>query len=141
MAAGRASTTGAAPIEDTIGAIADLIKAGSVRHIGLSEGGVETIRRAQTVHPIADLQIEYALISRSPETAIFPVLRELGIGVTAYGVLSRGLLSGARPAGTTDFRVHLSHFSAENIGRNQVLTNTLSQPAAERNATPAQLDM
>ncbi len=83
------------PIEDTIGAIADMIKAGYVRHIGLSEVGPETIRRAAKVHPIVDLQIEYSLISRAPESKIFPVLEELGIGVTAYGVLSRGLLSGS----------------------------------------------
>src|SRR6202034_3682855 len=85
------------PIEETVGAIADLIKAGYVRHVGLSEVGVETIRRANAVHPIVDLQIEYALISRSPEAQIFPALTELGIGVTAYGVLSRGLLSGSQP--------------------------------------------
>ncbi|WP_277877861.1 MULTISPECIES: aldo/keto reductase [Calothrix] len=85
------------PIEDTIGAIAELIKAGYVRYIGLSEVGVDTIRRAHAVHPISDLQIEYSLISRSPETEIFSVLEELGIGVTSYGVLSRGLLSGSTP--------------------------------------------
>jgi len=86
------------PIEDTIGAIADLVKAGYVRAIGLSEVGPLTIRRAHAVHPIADLQIEYSLISRRPEVRIFPVLAELGIGVTAYGVLSRGLLSGSIPS-------------------------------------------
>src|SRR6185369_16621365 len=83
------------PIEETIGAIAELVKAGYVRAIGLSEVGPETIRRANAVHPITDLQIEYSLISRGPERAIFPALRELGIGATAYGVLSRGLLSGS----------------------------------------------
>ena len=83
------------PIEDTIGAIADLVKAGYVRAIGLSEVGADTIRRAHAVHPIADLQIEYSLISRGPEAEIFPLLAELGIGVTAYGVLSRGLLTGS----------------------------------------------
>ena len=82
------------PIEDTIGAIADLVKAGYVRHIGLSEVGAETIRRAAAVHPIADLQIEYSLISRGIEDEILPTSRELGIGITAYGVLSRGLISG-----------------------------------------------
>src|SRR4029450_409870 len=92
----------AVPIEDTVGAIAELIEAGYVRAIGLSEVGAETIRRAQAVHPIADLQIEYSLISRRPEEAIFPVLSELGIGVTAYGVLSRGLLSGSIPTAPTD---------------------------------------
>ena len=84
------------PIEDTVGAIAEMIKAGYVRYVGLSEVGPETIRRAAAVHPIVDLQIEYSLISRGPEAKIFPVLDELGIGVTAYGVLSRGLLSGSQ---------------------------------------------
>src|SRR4051794_26682369 len=86
------------PVEETIGAIADLIKAGYVRSVGLSEVGPDTIRRAHAVHPVVDLQIEYSLVSRAPEEKIFPVLGELGIGVTAYGVLSRGLLSGSKPA-------------------------------------------
>jgi aryl-alcohol dehydrogenase-like predicted oxidoreductase len=86
------------PIEDTVGAIADLVKAGYVQAIGLSEVGPETIRRAHAVHPISDLQIEYSLISRGPESTLFPVVAGLGIGVTAYGVLSRGLLSGSKPA-------------------------------------------
>ena len=98
------------PIEDTVGAIADLVKAGYVRAIGLSEVGPETIRRAQAVHPICDLQIEYSLISREPEAKIFPVLAELGIGITAYGVLSRGLLTGSQPAGRGDFRANLPRF-------------------------------
>ena len=126
------------PIEETVGAIADMIKAGYVRHIGLSEVGVETIRRAHAVHPIADLQIEYALISRGPEAAIFPALRELGIGVTAYGVLSRGLLSGSRPV-ANDFRAWLPRFQEANMQRNQPLIDTLAALAAERNATAAQL--
>ena len=88
------------PIEETIGAIAELVKAGYVRAIGLSEVGPDTIRRAQAVHPICDLQIEYSLVSRGPEAQIFPLLAELGIGVTAYGVLSRGLLSGSSRAAT-----------------------------------------
>src|ERR1035438_8140252 len=87
------------PIEDTIGAIADLVRAGAVRFVGLSEVGPATIRRAHRVHPICDLQIEYSLISRGIEKEILPVLRELGIGVTAYGVLSRGLLSGSQVGG------------------------------------------
>lgn len=99
------------PIEETVGAIADLVKVGYVRAIGLSEVGSDTIRRAQVVHPIGDLQIEYSLISRSPEAKIFPLLDELGIGVTAYGVLSRGLLSGSRPSSARDFRAHLPRFS------------------------------
>ena len=82
------------PIEETVGAIADMVKAGYVRHIGLSEVGSDTIRRAHAVHPIADLQIEYSLISRGIEDDILPTCRELGIGITAYGVLSRGLISG-----------------------------------------------
>ena len=89
----------AVPIEDTVGAIADMVKAGYVRYIGLSEVGVETIRRAAKVHPICDLQIEYSLISRGPEAKIFPALAELGIATTAYGVLSRGLLTGSAPGG------------------------------------------
>jgi aryl-alcohol dehydrogenase-like predicted oxidoreductase len=129
----------AVPIEDTVGAIADLIKAGWVRYLGLSEVGVDAIRRAHAVHPVADLQIEYSLISRNPETAIFPTLRELGIGVTAYGVLSRGLLGGSRPAGPKDFRAYLPRFSGDNLARNQKLVDTLKQLAAEKNATPAQL--
>jgi len=127
------------PIEDTIGAIADLIKAGYVRHIGLSEVGVETIRRAHAVHPISDLQIEYSLVSRGPEAAIFPLLRELSIGVTAYGVLSRGLLSGSTPQAGRDFRAYLPRFSADNRAQNQRLIDTLRALAAEKGATASQL--
>jgi aryl-alcohol dehydrogenase-like predicted oxidoreductase len=127
------------PIEETIGAIADLVKAGYVRHIGLSEVGAETIRRAAAVHPISDLQIEYSLISRSPEAEIFPLLDELGIGVTAYGVLSRGLLSGSAPLGKGDFRAHLPRFSGENLAQNQRLVEELKQLAAEKQVTASQL--
>jgi aryl-alcohol dehydrogenase-like predicted oxidoreductase len=95
------------PIEDTVGAIGELVKAGYVRAIGLSEVGPETIRRAHAIHPLSDLQIEYSLVSRSPEARIFPLLSELGIGVTAYGVLSRGLLSGSKPKSARDVRAHL----------------------------------
>jgi aryl-alcohol dehydrogenase-like predicted oxidoreductase len=129
----------AVPIEETIGAIADLVKAGYVRAIGLSEVGPETIRRAHAVHPIADLQIEYSLISRGPEEKIFPLLAELGIGVTAYGVLSRGLLSGSKPAGPGDFRAWLPRFSGENLERNQRLVEALESLAAERGVSPTQL--
>jgi len=129
----------AVPIEDTVGAIADLVKAGYVRAIGLSEVGAETIRRAHAVHPISDLQIEYSLISRDPETKIFPVLSSLGIGVTAYGVLSRGLLTGSRPTGQGDFRAYLPRFSGDNRDRNQPLIDTLQRLAAERGVRPAQL--
>ena len=127
------------PIEDTIGAIADMVRAGFVRHIGLSEVGPETIRRANAVHPISDLQIEYSLISRNPEANIFPVLQELGIGVTAYGVLSRGLLSGSVPAGSNDFRAYLPRFTGENLVRNRRLVETLTATAAEKSVTPSQL--
>lgn len=127
------------PIEDTIGAIADLVKAGFVRHIGLSEAGSDTIRRASSVHPISDLQIEYSLISRGPEAEIFPVLEELGIGVTAYGVLSRGLLSGSTPAGQSDFRTHLPRFTGENLARNQRLADELKKMSAEKGIQPSQL--
>jgi aryl-alcohol dehydrogenase-like predicted oxidoreductase len=126
-------------IEDTVGAIGELVKAGYVRAIGLSEVGPETIRRAHTVHPISDLQIEYSLVSRSPETRIFPLLSELGIGVTAYGVLSRGLLSGSKPKSPRDFRAHLPRFSGENLGRNARLVETLRQLATEKAATASQL--
>src|SRR5262245_29238418 len=97
----------AVPVEETVGAIADLVKAGYVRAIGLSEVGADTIRRAHSVHPIGDLQIEYSLISRGPEATILPLLEELGIGMTAYGVLSRGLLSGSNPTSQTDLRARL----------------------------------
>jgi aryl-alcohol dehydrogenase-like predicted oxidoreductase len=127
------------PIEDTVGAVAELVRKGYVRQIGLSEVGVETIRRAHAVHPIADLQIEYSLISRGPERAIFPLLAELGIGATLYGVLSRGLLSGSKPAAGGDFRAYLPRFSSEHAAHNQRLVARLSGFAAERGLTPAQV--
>ena len=127
------------PIEDTIGAIADMIKAGYVRHIGLSELGPETIRRAAAVHPIVDLQIEYSLISRSPEAKIFPLLDELGIAVTAYGVLSRGLLSGSSITGSGDMRNRFPRFAADNLARNQQLVMRLKQIAEAWGITPSQL--
>jgi aryl-alcohol dehydrogenase-like predicted oxidoreductase len=127
------------PIEDTIGAIAEMVQAGYVRHIGLSEVGPETIRRAAAVHPIVDLQIEYALVSRGPEAKIFPVLEELGIGVTAYAVLSRGLLSASQPAGEGDFRAHMPRFRAENLARNQQLVERLREIASARGITQVQL--
>lgn len=127
------------PIEDTIGAIADLIKQGYVRHIGLSEVGAETIRRAHAVHPIVDLQIEYALVTRKPEQAIFPLLRELGISATLYGVLSRGLLSGSQPSGARDFRAHLPRFSAANQAQNASVVEAIKGFAKERGMTPARL--
>jgi aryl-alcohol dehydrogenase-like predicted oxidoreductase len=127
------------PVEDTIGAIADMIKAGYVRHIGLSEVGPKTIRRAVAVHPITDLQIEYSLISRGPESKIFPVLKELGIGVTAYGVLSRGLLSGSSRNGPGDIRNRFPRFAAENEAQNQKLVSQLAAIAGGKGITQSQL--
>jgi aryl-alcohol dehydrogenase-like predicted oxidoreductase len=129
----------AVPIEDTVGAIAELVEAGYVRAIGLSEVGPETIRRAQAVHPICDLQIEYSLISRSPEARVFPVLSELGIAVTAYGVLSRGLLTGSTPTARSDFRAHLPRFTDENRRRNATLVEALRSLAEEKGVRPSQL--
>ncbi len=127
------------PIEETIGAIAEMVKTGYVRHIGLSEVGPETIRRAAAVHAIVDLQIEYALVSRSPEAKIFPVLVELGIGATTYGVLSRGLLSGSQPAPAGDFRAHLPRFTGSNLENNLRLVAKLKEIAASKGITPVQL--
>lgn len=131
----------AVPIEDTIGAIADLVKAGYVRHIGLSEMGAATIRRAHAVHPIAALQIEYSLMSRGIESEILPTLRELGISVTAYGVLSRGLLAGSGAGGLNpkDFRAHTPRWQGENLKRNLGLAEGLAKLAREFDATPVQL--
>ena len=127
------------PIEETVSAIADMVKAGYVRAVGLSEVGAETIRRAHAVYPVRDLQIEYSLISRGPEERIFPALRELGIGVTAYGVLSRGLLTASPVGAKGDFRAHMPRFCGDNRVRNQKLIETLARISAERGATPAQL--
>jgi aryl-alcohol dehydrogenase-like predicted oxidoreductase len=132
----------AVPIEDTVGAIADMIKAGYVRHVGLSEVGAETIRRAAAVHPIADLQIEYSLISRGIEDKILPTCRELGIGITAYGVLSRGLISGhwrKDAAAGRDFRAHSPRFAAENVDRNLALVEALRQVAGTKGVSVAQI--
>jgi len=129
----------AVPIEETVGAIADLVKAGYVRWIGLSEVGAETVRRAYAVHPVADLQIEYSLVSRGPEAKIFPALETLGIGVTAYGVLSRGLLSGSRLAARGDVRQHFPRFAGENSPRNRKLVETLGTVAAELGTTATRL--
>ncbi len=129
----------AVPIEETIGAIADLVQRGYVRYIGLSEAGADTVRRAHRTHPVCDLQIEYSLVSRSVETEILPVLRELGIATTAYGVLSRGLLTDSKPAGATDFRQHLPRFSGPNYDQNRKLVDALVEFAREKNATPAEI--
>lgn len=127
------------PIEETVGAIADMVKAGYVRHIGLSEVGIATIRRAHAVHPIADLQIEYSLLSRGPEAEIFPALKALGIGVTAYGVLSRGLLAGSRPGGAGDLRAYLPRFSGDNLVHNDKLVAVLRQLADSLGASASQV--
>lgn len=132
----------AVPIEDTIGAIADMVRAGYVRHIGLSEVGPATIRRAAAVHPICDLQIEYSLISRGIEEAILPTVRELGIAITAYGVLSRGLISGhwaKDSARSGDFRAHSPRFRGENVDRNLALVDALRAVADARDVSVAQI--
>ncbi len=129
------------PIEDTVGAVADLVKAGYVRHIGLSEVGVETLRRASRVHPLVDLQIEYAVITRKPEDAIFPALAELGMSATLYGVLSRGLLTGSKVGPKTDMRNDLPRFTGEAGARNAAAVARFHAFAAERGMTPAQLSI
>ncbi len=126
------------PIEDTVGALAELVQAGYVRYISLSELGAETIARAAKVHPICDVQLEYSLLSRSVE-AIVPTLRERGIAMTAYGVLSRGLLTGARPSRPGDSRAHFPRFAAGNLEKNQPLVEALARFAREKGTTPAQL--
>jgi aryl-alcohol dehydrogenase-like predicted oxidoreductase len=110
-----------------------------VRHVGLSEVGVETIRRAHAVHPIADLQIEYSVASRAPEAKIFPVLNELGISATLYGVFSRGLLTGSKPQGESDFRAWLPRFAGEDGAKNEGVVNAFTDLARGRGMTPAQL--
>jgi aryl-alcohol dehydrogenase-like predicted oxidoreductase len=127
------------PIEDTVGAVKDLIQKGYVRHLGLSEVGVDTIRRAQRVQPVVDLQIEYAIATRRPEATIFPALAELGISATLYGVLSRGLLGGSKPQGKGDFRAFLPRFSAEHQSTNASVVERLQSYAKERGLTPGQL--
>jgi|GEM_PF-175380 len=129
----------AVPIEDTIGAIADLVKAGYVRYISLSEMGADTVQRAARVHPIADLQIEYSLISRGPEHKVFPALASLGVAVTAYGVLARGLLAGSKPTGAHDLRAHMPRFAGANGEKNLTLVDALARLAAARGVTPSQL--
>ncbi|HEX5264395.1 MAG TPA: aldo/keto reductase [Phenylobacterium sp.] len=134
------------PIAETIGAIADLVRAGYVRHIGLSEVGAATIRKAAAVHPIVDLQIEYSLISRGIEDEILAVTRELGIGITAYGVLSRGLIGGHMQGGVAttgvhgqgDFRGHSPRFQGENLAKNLALAEALRVEADKLGLTTAQ---
>jgi aryl-alcohol dehydrogenase-like predicted oxidoreductase len=133
----------AVPVEETIGAIAECVAKGWVRHIGLSEVGADTIRRAAAVHPIVDLQIEYSLISRGIEEQILPTCRELGVGITAYGVLSRGLISGhwspARTSQPGDFRAHSPRFQGDNLAHNLGLVDALAEVAAELGASVAQV--
>jgi aryl-alcohol dehydrogenase-like predicted oxidoreductase len=137
-----ARTDPAVPIEETVGAIAELVQQGFVRHIGLSEATADTIRRAAAVHPISDLQIEYSLLSRGIEDEILPLTRELGIAVTAYGVLSRGLLSGhwgrGRELAGGDFRGFSPRFQGENLEHNLRLVEALREAAEAAGATPAQ---
>ncbi|WP_431923126.1 aldo/keto reductase [Nonomuraea jabiensis] len=133
----------AVPIEETVGAIAEEVAKGRVRHIGLSEAGAETIRRAHAVHPIADVQLEYSLLSRGIERDILPACRELGVSVTAYGVLSRGLLSGHwskdREVTAGDFRAASPRFSGDNLAHNLALVEALRDLAEAKGATVAQL--
>jgi aryl-alcohol dehydrogenase-like predicted oxidoreductase len=131
------------PIEETVGAIAELIEAGYVRYVGLSEVGVHTIRRAAATHPVVDLQIEYSLISRGIEREILPACRELGIAITAYGILSRGLISGRfsadRQLAGNDFRAHAPRFQGENLTRNLKLVEALRAVADDKDVSVAQL--
>lgn len=130
------------PIEETVGAVAELVTAGWVRHIGLSEVGVDTIRRAAAVHPISDLQIEYAIVSRGIEDRILPACRELGIGITAYGVLARGLISGhwnKAGSGPGDVRTMSPRFQEGNVDANLALVEALRRIAEERGVSVAQI--
>ncbi|WP_328831559.1 aldo/keto reductase [Streptomyces sp. NBC_00252] len=131
------------PIEETVGAIAELVEQGYVRHIGLSEASADAIRRAAATAPISDLQIEYAIITRDIEREILPTTRELGIGITAYGVLSRGLISGHftqdRQLGAQDFRAFSPRFQGDNLRRNLELVEALRKIADEKGVTVAQI--
>jgi aryl-alcohol dehydrogenase-like predicted oxidoreductase len=127
------------PIEETVGAIKELIEQGYVRYLGISEASADTLRRAHKVHPVSALQIEYSLMSRGIEQETLPATQELGVAVTAYGVLSRGLLSGSRPNSPGDFRAHLPRFTGENLERNQKLVDALGVIASEHNATTSQI--
>lgn len=130
------------PIEDTIGAIADMVKAGYVKHISLSEVGSDTIRRASAIHPICDLQIEYSLISRGIEKSVLEICRALGVGITAYGVLSRGLFDpawGKNPIAQGDFRSHSPRFVGENLQKNLASLELLRKIAQENNVSIPQV--
>ena len=131
------------PIEETVGAIAEMIAAGYVRHVVLSEAGPETLRRAHAVHPVADLQIEYSLLSRGIEAEILPACRALGVGITAYGVLSRGLLGGelstAQSFAPGDCRTGMPRFRPDSLARNLSIVDGLRTIAVKKHATVAQL--
>ena len=127
------------PIEDTVGACADMVKQGFARYVGLSEVGLETVRRAKAVTAICDVQLEYGLATRGMEAKVLPGLEEMGVGVTAYGVLSRGLLSGSVPNGKSDFRRFLPRYTGENYAANQGLVEALGQVAAERGVSGVQM--
>ncbi|MFC7841240.1 aldo/keto reductase [Streptomyces sp. NPDC057382] len=131
------------PVEETVGAVAELVDAGYVRHIGLSEVGAATVRRAAATAPISDLQIEYSLISRGIEPEILPTTRELGIGITAYGVLSRGLISGHftadRQLGPGDFRAVSPRFQGDNLRHNLALVEALREIAGQKGVSVAQI--
>ena len=133
----------AVPVEETAGAVAELIEAGYVRHLGMSEAGSDALRRAHAVTPVADLQVEWSLMTRTVEGSVLDTCRALGIGITAYGVLSRGLLSGhwsaQRAMDAGDFRAHSPRFSAENVQRNLALVEALQQVADEHGAAVAQV--
>jgi aryl-alcohol dehydrogenase-like predicted oxidoreductase len=130
----------AVPIEETVGAIGEMVEAGHVRHIGLSEVDAATIRRAHAVHPISDLQVEYSLLSRAVEADVLPTLRELGIGLTAYGVLARGLISGHwTPGRPGDARAANPRFAAGNVEHNLALVEALRRVADAKGRTVAQL--
>ncbi|MDQ0463644.1 aryl-alcohol dehydrogenase-like predicted oxidoreductase [Caulobacter ginsengisoli] len=129
------------PIEDTVGAVADCIKAGWVRHLGLSEISAATLRRAHAVHPVRDVQFEYSVMSRDLERELLPAARELGVSITAYGILSRGLISGSKPGGgqVGDFRGFMPRFSGDNLAANQKLIDAFAQVAASKGASVVQL--
>lgn len=131
------------PIEDTVGTLGELVQEGKIRHVGLSEAGVDTLRRAYAVYPISMLQTEYSLWTRTPETDVLPVCRELGISLVAYSPLGRGFLTGAfqKPDdfAPDDFRAHYPRFQGENFQRNLELVNKIKEIATEKNCTPAQL--
>ena len=127
------------PIEETYGALAGLVQAGYVRYLGISEASADSIRRARKTAPIAALQIEYSLVSRGAETTILPAARELGMGITAYGVLSRGLLSGSPVTSPKDLRNYMPRFRGENYQKNQALVNALNEVARSKNASASQV--